>query len=236
MSVSDRVSIEDFTDYSKQHRAALAELAHQEYQKGSYERAEQLSMELWRHDPDNTGCLLLLSSIHFQCRRLDKSAHFSKLAIKANPALAEAYSNLGNVYKERGQLNSALESYRHAVHLKPDFIDGYVNLAAALVAALDLDGAVQAYVTALHFNPELYYVRSDLGNLLKAQGRLEEAKVENEWVVTSYVKNPDVGGRGKLVLTHGAPLGVNLFLESEVDLVDESNSSVQLTTHLSFLW
>jgi tetratricopeptide (TPR) repeat protein len=188
----------------------------------------------------------------------DRSAHFSKLAIKANPALAEAYSNLGNVYKERGQLNSALESYRHAVHLKPDFIDGYVNLAAALVAALDLDGAVQAYVTALHFNPvsfflfllrifrfffdlcahaqELYYVRSDLGNLLKAQGRLEEAKVENEWVVTSYVKNPDVGGRGKLVLTHGAPLGVNLFLESEVDLVDESNSSVQLTTHLSFLW
>ena len=26
------------------------------------------------------------------------------LAIKQNPLLAEAYSNLGNVYKERGQL------------------------------------------------------------------------------------------------------------------------------------
>lgn len=82
-----------------------------------------------------------------------RSAHFSKLAIKANPVLAEAYSNLGNVYKERGQLQQALESYRHAVQLKPDFIDGYVNLAAALVAAADLEGAVQAYVTALHFNP-----------------------------------------------------------------------------------
>ena len=59
----------------------------------------------------------------------------SKLAIKANPLLAEAYSNLGNVFKEKGQLVDALENYRYAVRLKPDFIDGYINLAAALVSA-----------------------------------------------------------------------------------------------------
>ena len=67
--------------------------------------------------------------------------------------LAEAYSNLGNVFKERGQLKEALDNYRHAVKLKPDFIDGYINLAAALVAAGDLEGAVQAYATALQYNP-----------------------------------------------------------------------------------
>lgn len=82
-----------------------------------------------------------------------RSAHFSTLAIKQNPLLAEAYSNLGNVYKERGQLQEALENYRHAVRLKPDFIDGYINLAAALVAANDMEQAVQAYVTALQYNP-----------------------------------------------------------------------------------
>lgn len=48
-------------------------------------------MQLWRQDSTNTGVLLLLSSIHFQCRRLDKSAQFSTLAIKQNPLLAEAY-------------------------------------------------------------------------------------------------------------------------------------------------
>jgi len=57
------------------------------------------------------------------------------------------------VYKERGQLQEALENYRHAVRLKPDFIDGYINLAAALVAAGDMEQAVQAYVTALQYNP-----------------------------------------------------------------------------------
>uniref|UniRef100_A0A646QCL5 protein O-GlcNAc transferase n=1 Tax=Hemiscolopendra marginata TaxID=943146 RepID=A0A646QCL5_9MYRI len=154
----------------------LAELAHREYQAGDYENAERHCMQLWRQEPNNTGVLLLLSSIHFQCRRLDKSAHFSTLAIKQNPMLAEAYSNLGNVYKERGQLQEALENYRHAVRLKPDFIDGYINLAAALVAAGDMEQAVQAYVSALQYNPDLYCVRSDLGNLLKALGRLDEAK------------------------------------------------------------
>jgi tetratricopeptide (TPR) repeat protein len=83
----------------------------------------------------------------------NRSAHYSSLAIKQNPLLAEAYSNLGNVYKERGQLQEALENYRHAVRLKPDFIDGYINLAAALVAAGDMEQAVQAYVTALQYNP-----------------------------------------------------------------------------------
>lgn len=74
-------------------------------------------------------------------------------------------------------MQEAIEHYRHALRLKPDFIDGYINLAAALVAAGDMEGAVQAYVSALQYNPDLYCVRSDLGNLLKALGRLEEAKV-----------------------------------------------------------
>ena len=50
----------------------LAELAHREYQAGEYESAEQHCLQLWRQEPENTGVLLLLSSIHFQCRRLDR--------------------------------------------------------------------------------------------------------------------------------------------------------------------
>lgn len=96
-----------------------------------------------------------------------RSAYFSQLAIKQNPHLAEAYSNLGNVFKERGQLKEALQYYRHAVQLKPEFIDGYINLAAALVAAGDLEQAVQSYVTALQYNPVSHYSYNDLNSLVK---------------------------------------------------------------------
>ena len=112
-----------------------------------------------------------VSTIFFAFSR---SAHFSTLAIKQNPLLAEAYSNLGNVYKERGQLQEAIEHYRHALRLKPDFIDGYINLAAALVAAGDMEGAVQAYVSALQYNPVSknfngYYYKSRERNSLLLQ-------------------------------------------------------------------
>lgn len=53
----------------------LAELAHQEYQAGDYDNSEQHCMQLWRQEPDNTGVLLLLSSIHFQCRRLERCGY-----------------------------------------------------------------------------------------------------------------------------------------------------------------
>ncbi|XP_036678117.1 UDP-N-acetylglucosamine--peptide N-acetylglucosaminyltransferase 110 kDa subunit isoform X10 [Drosophila suzukii] len=78
----------------------LLELAHREYQAVDYESAEKHCMQLWRQDSTNTGVLLLLSSIHFQCRRLDKSAQFSTLAIKQNPVLAEAYRILVNDTKK----------------------------------------------------------------------------------------------------------------------------------------
>ena len=55
------------------------ELAHSEYQAGDYENAEKHCMQLWRQDQTNTGVLLLLSSIHFQCRRYDKCVYIFKI-------------------------------------------------------------------------------------------------------------------------------------------------------------
>lgn len=117
--------------------------------------------------------------------------------------LAEAYSNLGNVYKERGQLQEAIEHYRHALRLKPDFIDGYINLAAALVAAGDMEGAVQAYVSALQYNPvsggatktRMWLKRvisdSELHGLFVFPGSLLRAK----WL-GQLAKSPGAFGRG----------------------------------------
>ena len=59
--------------------SGLVELAHSEYQAGDYENAEKHCMQLWRQDQTNTGVLLLLSSIHFQCRRYDKCVYIFKI-------------------------------------------------------------------------------------------------------------------------------------------------------------
>lgn len=72
----------------------LAELAHQEYQAGDYDNSEQHCMQLWRQEPDNTGVLLLLSSIHFQCRRLERYGFVEWLLIVI--IQLKIYFNLNN--------------------------------------------------------------------------------------------------------------------------------------------
>lgn len=49
---------------------------------------------------------------------MDESAYFSQEAIRINPQLAKAYSNLGNVFKEQSQVTHTLEYYIYAVTLK----------------------------------------------------------------------------------------------------------------------
>lgn len=61
----------------------------------------------------------------------------------------------------------------------------YVNLAAALTSIQDYEGAIKAHMEALQINPNLYGVRSDLGNIFKSLGRLEEAEVRTRPEMTS---------------------------------------------------
>ena len=56
----------------EQNIITVSELAHREYQAGNYDDAEKHCLQLWKQEPHNTGVLLLLSSIHWQCQRYDK--------------------------------------------------------------------------------------------------------------------------------------------------------------------
>lgn len=47
----------------------------------------------------------------------------NKRALEANPDFAEAHSNQGNVLRELGQLEMAVELYKRAIVLKPNFVE-----------------------------------------------------------------------------------------------------------------
>ncbi|KAK4337373.1 hypothetical protein RND71_043330 [Anisodus tanguticus] len=92
-----------------------------------------------------------------------------------------------NVFKEKAELQKALENYRHAVTLKPDFIDGYINLAAALVAAGEMDQAVQAYVSALQYNPAVQLDPNFLDAYINLANVLKEARIFDR-AVAAYLR------------------------------------------------
>jgi serine/threonine protein kinase/Flp pilus assembly protein TadD len=99
-------------------------------------------------------------------------------AIRLKPDFAVAHSNLGNVLTEQGDLNGAIAAYREALRLKEDYPEAHHNLGVALAAKNDADGAIAEYRKALGTRgdfPEAYKTHCNLGSLLQARGRLDEA-------------------------------------------------------------
>ena len=52
-------------------------------------------------------------------------------ALLLKPDFAEAYNNIGNVFKDR-KLGDAIKSYKKALSFKPDLAETYINMGGAL--------------------------------------------------------------------------------------------------------
>jgi predicted O-linked N-acetylglucosamine transferase (SPINDLY family) len=95
--------------------------------------------------------------------------------LQLQPGHAEAHNNLGNVLRDQGKLDEAVDCFRQALRLKPASADTYNNLANALTDQGKLDEAATAYRRAIALNPALAEAHANLGIALRNQGKLDEA-------------------------------------------------------------
>ncbi len=96
-------------------------------------------------------------------------------AIALNPNYAEAHYSLGNVLKDKWQLDEAIAAFRRAIALRPNFPDAYSNLGIALAENGQLDEAIAAFQQAIALRPTYAEAHSNLGNALREKGQLDEA-------------------------------------------------------------
>jgi tetratricopeptide (TPR) repeat protein len=97
-------------------------------------------------------------------------------AIRLDPSLALAHTNLGNVLRARKDLAGAEKAYREAIRLDPTNATAHNNLGHVLRARKDLAGAEKAYREAIRLDPNLARAHGALGLTLLEQGRFAEAK------------------------------------------------------------
>ena len=60
----------------------------------------------------------------------DASIKSYENALVIEPDHAEAHNNLGNVFKDTGQLDAAINSYEKAILINPDYIEAHYNLGS----------------------------------------------------------------------------------------------------------
>jgi tetratricopeptide (TPR) repeat protein len=114
---------------------------------------------------------------HEQKRFTDAEIAY-RAAIRLQPRHTSAHVNLGSTLQALGRLEAAAESLRRANSLEPDNAAALTNLGQVLIEMGDLDLLDEAEALcrrALAVTPELTQAINSLGNVLRLQGRLEDA-------------------------------------------------------------
>jgi tetratricopeptide (TPR) repeat protein len=114
-------------------------------------------MEIYEYalslDPNSTGALVNLGTIHFNARDHRKAEEYYLKAIEIDPEYALAHFNLANLYDERREPASALKHYLAAIKLNPRYADAHYNIALLYQTTGQTMRAVQHWQTYLKIDP-----------------------------------------------------------------------------------
>lgn len=87
----------------------------------------------------------------------------------------QVWGNLWLVLRERGLLQEAETSYRHALLVNPNFAEAHANLGNVLCERGEIEASVNCFQRALTIKPTYAQAHNNLGKVLRDLGRLDEA-------------------------------------------------------------
>ena len=112
-------------------------------------------------------------------------------ALRAAPAHAEAWSDLGVVHAATGRLEAALNCYDRAIALDPNHVAALNNTGIALAALGRPQDALASYDRALAVDPGFAPAHSNRGGVLRDLGRLADALASCDRALAIKPDDPD---------------------------------------------
>jgi type IV pilus assembly protein PilF len=110
------------------------------------------------------------------------------------------YNNLGLAYYNKGELQKALDKYRHAIRLFPSYSLCYRNMGIAYEATNKWDLAIDAYEKAIFYAPEYAAAYLSLGTLyLKLHQNKKAAEALMQTIKTDKKAGPFAEEAGRLL-------------------------------------
>jgi tetratricopeptide (TPR) repeat protein len=104
----------------------------------------------------------------------------------------QKYLESGERYSANGKYREAAIEYLNALKVDKGFADAHYALAHAYEHLGQLGGAYGELARTVDLQPTNFKARIDLGNLLLAGGRAEDAQVQANAVMSAQPNNPDV--------------------------------------------
>ncbi len=101
-----------------------------------------------------------------------------KQALSIDPGMPEGHVTLGNIYKEQGRIDEAINSYKEAIHLDPKYSDAYAQMGIAKLSKEQYADAVAAFKQAVSLNSGNSTAHYGLGRAYYKQGLYDQALKE----------------------------------------------------------
>ena len=119
---------------------------------------------------------LRLAAEHQRAGRLEAACTAYLDAQQADPTNPQIPAARGVLLLQMGHAGDAALSLQRALELAPDSAELWLTLGNARVRNDEFEAAREAFSRAAKLRPDLAVAHNNLGNVLRRQGRPEEAK------------------------------------------------------------
>ena len=106
---------------------------------------------------------------------LKEAQNFYNQVLKINPNHISALNNLGGLFKQLGETETAKSFYNKTVKINPNFADGHNNLGIIYRELGDHQKAVSCYKKTIEINPNHIHSYNNLGIILEELGEYKKA-------------------------------------------------------------
>jgi hypothetical protein len=145
--------------------------------------------------PGYAAALYNLGWLEQKAGHFEPADDYYRKALDADPFNWQAHQMLANLSVVRGGLRDALREYREVTRINPGYWPAYQSMAGVQVQLGDFDGAMSTLKRLEELNPDSLEARYLRGYVFVAQGKMQDAEKEID-----YVAARDKGGvyRGRM--------------------------------------
>ncbi len=141
------------------------------------EKRYREAAEMYLDNSKGSAIMLNKTGIAYhQMLQLNLAEKYYRLAVRTDPAYAEAVNNLGTVYYARKSYRRAVSQYKKALRMNDKSASVWSNLGTCYFARKDYEHGAEALRTALKLDPEVFETRNTQGVLLQERSVDEHAR------------------------------------------------------------
>ena len=146
-------SVERYGTIKQKVEASHIEKPMKLYREGKFTEADNCVDQLAKTYGQDTHLLLIKGSAQFSLQNLNGAIETYNAILQTDPFSVEANSNIGAVYRQKGDIDKAIEYYEKALSINPKHINTLLNMGNSYQDLGEFSIAIDSYKKIVKIDP-----------------------------------------------------------------------------------